>query len=224
MHTQIRALIFDLDGLIVDTETPDYLSWKELYLQHGLSLPVEEWATVVGRHDVDLYAPLRAMGVDLLGAHEARHRLEWTLMEQYLRPLPGFDDLIRRVIDAGIPRGLASNGTGRHVKSVVAGLRIGGLFDAMVSRDDVAAGKPAPDVYLLALSRLGAPPERSIALEDSQTGIRAAKAAGLACVAVPNAFTRHQDLSEADLIADSLVQINLGVLEVLLGTHGQASR
>jgi len=212
MEAHILAVVFDLDGLVLDTETPDYLRWKEVYEQFGLDLTIEAWAGVVGRRDVDLYAPLRARGADVAAIREAcDHRLA-VLIKDYLKPMPGFDALIHRLIPTGIRRGLASNSDRTHVDRVVDRLGLREHFDVIIAGDEVPRWKPAPDIYLRALSRLDVHPKECAALEDSQSGIEAAKAAGLWCIAVPNQFTRHQDLSKADRIVSSLEDITLNII------------
>lgn len=212
MSDRILGVIFDLDGLILDTETPDYLSWNEIYARYDLDLTVEAWADVVGRRDLDLYAPLRARGVDVSAVRENRHRRLAALMEEYLKPSPGFHELVNRLAQGGMRLALASNSDRIQVDRVVDRLGIRGFFDLIVTGDQVPQGKPAPDIYLLAVSRLNVLPRECVALEDSQPGIESAKAAGLYCIAVPTLFSRHQDLSRADLIISSLEEITLDVL------------
>lgn len=211
-----QAVIFDLDGLILDSETPDYLSWKEVYARHGLDLTVQDWAGVVGRRDIDLYAPLRERNADIASEGEARRRRLATLFEEYLAPAPGVTNLIDQLRSAGIPLGLASNSDGAYVFDVVKRLGLRGAFDAVVARDDVARAKPAPDIFLAAVSRLGVEAPSCVAFEDSQPGVAAARAAGLKCIAVPTVFTRHHDLRAADLVVLSLEAVTVEILTRLV--------
>ncbi len=129
-----------------------------------------------------------------------------------MKPSPGFHELVNRLAQAGMRLALASNSDRIHVDRVVDQLGIRGFFDLIVTGDQVPQGKPGPDIYLLAVSQLNVLPRECVALEDSQPGIESAKAAGLYCIAVPTLFTRHQDLSRADLIGSFLEEITLDVL------------
>ncbi len=215
MTYHVEAVIFDLDGLILDVETSDYLSWKETYALHGLELMVDEWTAAIGHPARDLYGPLSALGADPAALREARHQRLAALQEECLQVRPGFDTLVTRLMRAGIRRGLASNSGFARVRRVVTQLGICDFLDAMAGGDEVPQRKPAPDLYLLAASRLGVAPRRCAAMEDSQSGIEAAKAAGLTCIAVPNLFTRHQDFSRADLVLASLDEITVETLRAL---------
>lgn len=208
-------VIFDPDGLI-DSETPDYLSWKEVYARHGLDLTVEDWAAVVGRRDIDLYAPLRQRNVDVAAEGESRRRRLAALFEDYLTPAPGVLNLIDQLRLAGVLRGLASNSDGAYVFEVVERLELRDAFDAIITRDEVTRAKPAPDIFLAAVARLGVEAQWCVALEDSHPGVAAAKAAGLKCVAVPTVFTRNHDLSQADLLVTSLDVVTLEILSRLV--------
>ncbi len=215
MSCHVEAVIFDLDGLILDVETPDYLSWKETYALHGLELTSDEWTAAIGHQTRDLYGPLTALGFDPAALRETRHHRLVALRDECLQVRLGFDTLVTRLARAGIRRGLASNSDFARVHRVVTQLGICDFLDAMAGGNEVPRRKPAPDLYLLAVSRLGVAPYRCVAVEDSQPGIEAAKAAGLTCIAVPNLFTQHQDLSWADLILASLDEITVETLRAL---------
>jgi HAD superfamily hydrolase (TIGR01509 family) len=215
MSCHLEAVIFDLDGLILDVETPDYLSWKEAYNLQGLELTADDWRAAVGCPASDLYGPLSALGTDPAALRQARHGRLAALQDKCLQVRPGFGTLVTRLMRAGIRRGLASNSSFARVQRVITLLGICDFLDAMAGGDEVARRKPAPDLYLLAALRLGVEPRRCAAVEDSQQGIEAAKAAGLACIAVPNLFTQHQDLSQADLTLASLDEITIETLRAL---------
>lgn len=216
MAGALRAVIFDLDGLILDSETPDYLSWKEVYARHGLDLTVQDWAGVVGRRDIDLYAPLRQRSVDVAAEGKSRRRRHAALFEEYLTPAPGVARLIDQLRRTGVPLGLASNSDRAYVFEVVERLGLRDAFDTIVARDDVTRAKPAPDIFLAAVSRLEVEAPGCVALEDSRPGVAAAKAAGLTCIAVPTVFTRHHDLTQADLVVTSLETVTVEILTRLV--------
>src|SRR5215212_8350891 len=220
MSPLIRAVIFDMDGLIIDTEWPDYQSWQELYAANGHELPLSEWVQYVG-----LWGPPLALGERLcaligegadLEALRAQRRARCdALVREGMTPMPGFTALMERLEAHDYRRGLASTSSRDWVDFVVDGICVRPRFDAIVAGDEVAARKPAPDVYLHAAERLGVPPEACLALEDSAPGVASAKAAGMRCVAVPNRVTCYQDLSAADLHVAHLGDVTLDLLRAL---------
>lgn len=212
MSDQIRAVIFDFDGLLVDTETAEYLAWRRLYVEHGATLEVSVWQHAVG-YDGRLNP--RKMLEEQVG-----RQLDWSVLvprkKQYhieqieqLPPLPGVVALMQRCKAADIRIGVASNSSSQWVREGLERVDLMQFVEAYATRDEVANPKPLPDVYLLALDKLGAAPESSVAFEDSEPGVRSAKAAGLYVVAVPNEFTCLQDLSSADQIERTLEKIDI---------------
>ena len=202
------ALILDFDGLMLDTEMPGYLAWRELYAREGAQLHLADWLAAVGYVDgFDPRAHLeratgRAFDWPVLdGQVNARAR---ELIAAAL-PLPGVASLIERGVAAGYRLGVASNSTADWVLPGLERLGLRKHFGVVRTVDSVARPKPQPDVYLAALADLGfSTPAGSLAFEDSEPGVRAAKAAGLYVIAVPSEITRHQDLSLADEILSTL--------------------
>jgi HAD superfamily hydrolase (TIGR01509 family) len=216
----IRAVIFDMDGLIVDTEWPDYQSWQELYAQHGHELPLEEWVPYVGiwGTPLDLFGRLESLvggEVDVADLRARRRARCDELVRAGMTPMPGFDLLIERLTTADYCRGLASTSSRDWVDFIVDGLQVRRHFHALVAGDEVAARKPAPDVYLRAAERLEVAPEECVALEDSAPGVAAARAAGMACIAVPNRVTVYQDLTAANHQVAHLGEVTLKLLHSL---------
>lgn len=216
----IRAVIFDMDGLIIDTEWPDYQSWQELYAAYGQELTLAEWVPHVGvwGPPLDLLGRLAALvgpGADPAALRARRRARCDELVRQSMVPMPGYEGLMECLAGAGCPRALASTSSRDWVDFVVEGLGVRAHFQAIVAGDEVAARKPAPDVYLRAADRLGVAPTECVALEDSAPGIAAAKAAGMACIAIPNRVTLHQDLSAADHRVAHLGEVTLDLLRLL---------
>lgn len=207
----ISAVIFDLDGLIVDSETPEVLAWQETYARYGLEFPLDRWLLNVGRIDSpwDAYAALRALHppVDLTLARafwRERHDIH---AREYRRPLPGVVALLTAVRTRGWRTAVASSSRRASILRALQALNMVDQFDATAGGDEVERAKPAPDVYLLAAQRLAVAPGACVALEDSHNGVLAAKAAGMACIAVPSALTRSLDFSTADLVVGSLEEV-----------------
>jgi len=204
----IEVLIFDFDGLILDTETPFYLSWREIYVEHGLFVSPGEWAALVGSSvdPPEAYRLLEAhldRPVDRTAIRERRMARETELLRA-AQPLPGVRELIDEAVSQGLRLGIASSSGRAWVVGHLAAAGLLDRFEAITSADDVTVTKPAPELYDDVLCRLGVLPERALAFEDSQHGVAAAKAAGLYCIAVPNEITRHAAFTSADQVLDTL--------------------
>ena len=207
-----RALVFDYDGLIVDSELPEYLCWQRVFEAHGQALSLQDWLPIVGG----------AVIVDLRKELEGRlgRPLDWARLDPeraaHYRSifdrqpvLPGVRELFQAGRDAGWAIGVASNSTLDWVGPGLERFGLRGYVGSLRARDTARRPKPHPDPYLEVLAELGADPAQSYAFEDSATGVAAARAAGLTVVAVPNTLTRHQDLGAAHMKLDSLEQFRL---------------
>ena len=223
----VRALVFDFDGLIIDTETPEYQAWQEIFTAHGTTLPLQTWVRCIGTadHGWDPYAALEAGSghqVDRAAVRaERRARIQTLMREQPVRP--GVESVLRQAQQLGLRIGLASSS---NLEWVSRHLRDYGLlqhFDVLRTSDDVVRTKPDPALYRLAVEALGVRPDEAIAFEDSPNGLAAAKAAGLFRVAVPNPMTRQLNLDDADVVLPSIDAMPLQELLALAGDRlGQA--
>lgn len=209
----IRALVFDFDGLILETEGPVYRSWLELYQSYGFPLPFSTWATLIGTSHgpFDPYLELeRLVGreLDWEVLTPSRRAREFELIET--QPvLPGVKQCLRDARRLGLKVGLASSSSCGWVSGHLKRLGLLGYFDILRARDDVQHTKPDPELYLSVLAEMGISGREAIALEDSPNGIRAAKDAGMFCVAVPNPLTSQLSMEEADLCVSSLAEMSL---------------
>jgi HAD superfamily hydrolase (TIGR01509 family) len=209
----IRALVFDFDGLILDTEGPIYLSWQELFASFGFPLPFEIWATTIGSAEAE-YDPARELKrlvgqtLDWGRIEEERQQRELALIAQQTL-LPGVEQTLQDARRLGLKLGLASSSSCAWVERHLKARDLCAYFDVLRAADDVRLTKPDPELYLAVLAQLGVNGAEAVALEDSPNGIRAAKAAGMYCVAVPNALTRQLPLNEADFRLDSLAEMPL---------------
>jgi HAD superfamily hydrolase (TIGR01509 family) len=213
----IRAIVFDFDGLILDTEEPVYRSWLEVYTAHGEDLPFERWVETVGsttagfhpQHHLEekLGRPLTQEVLD----QRIGRRTEMILANDLL---PGVVQQIEAARAIGLKLGVASSSTRDWVKGHLGRLGILDRFDCLRCRDDVARAKPEPDLYIAVLDCLGVPASQAFALEDSPNGVTAAKRAGLRCVAIPNKITAALDLSSADVRLASLAEVSLEELMI----------
>jgi HAD superfamily hydrolase (TIGR01509 family) len=208
-----KALVFDFDGLILDTEGPDFQSWQECYAEHGCELPLDVWAHCIGvpAKVFDPAAHLETLAGRPLNAEALRRTRRERFYEllEGQTPLDGVETCLRDATRLGLGLAVASSATRDWV---VPHLERHGLlhyFQSIRCCEDVPRAKPHPDLFLAAVGALGVKPEEAVAFEDSPNGIRAAKRAGLYCVAVPNPVTRQLPLDEADLVLSSLAELPL---------------
>jgi HAD superfamily hydrolase (TIGR01509 family) len=219
----IRALIFDFDGLILETEGPSYQSWLEVYQSFGQSLPFSTWSTIIGttRGDFNPRQELQKLvydPIDWEGIESQRQASENALIEAQ-SILPGVEAYLSDARRLGLKIGLASSSSCRWVVGHLTRLGLLDWFDCICAADDVERIKPDSELYLSVLRRLNVGADEAIALEDSPIGIRAAKGAGLFCVAVPNSLTSQLTLSEADLQLGSLAEMPLEQLLDKISAH-----
>lgn len=209
----IEALIFDFDGTIFDSETPDFYSWQQTYAEHGVELAFDVWASHIGTIGTfDPFAHLQKLvgrGLDREVVRRRRKERDNALLAQQT-VMPGVHAYLSEARTLGLKVGIASSSDHGWVDTFLAQLGLAGVFDVVVCRDDVEdRPKPDPAVYLAAAGALGVAPQRALALEDSANGLMAAKRAGLYCVAVPNQMTRNLDFSAADHRLEALTEMPL---------------
>jgi len=217
----LRAVVFDFDGLVVDTETPILRGWEAEFARHGVEFPADlvvaaNTGTVRGQagyiDEYDLLEELVGGPVDrdAIQARRVAMHAEW--LERAV-PNPGVLDWIDAVREAGMGIAIASSSSRQWVEDNLARLGLSGRFDAVLTRTDVEErAKPDPAVYRAAVDALAVDASQAAALEDSPHGVRAAKAAGLTCVAVPSGITVGLDFGHADLVVDSLLDFTLADL------------
>ena len=207
-----KAIIFDLDGVIVDSEPLHMAAFNQLLQRHGIPYRFEE--EEYGRSFVGIPVsqntawhpprfPWKKPVAELQKERETIYE-ELISIPHNLQAYPGLIPLLQKLKEKGIAAAIASGSPHHHVDKVLQGLSITDYFSVVVGGNDVPRKKPAPDVYCKAVELLGLAPEDCLALEDSTTGVQSAKAAGLQVFAIANRFTRHQDLTAADRSFPSL--------------------
>jgi len=209
----IKAIILDFDGTIMDTESTAFNIWREIYSTQGHELTIGEWVECVGvpESSFDPYEDLTELtGLPLDRMEMA---IDYVTRESELNKglplLPGIENLILTAKSIGLKLGIASSADHNWIEEHLGRKRLLDRFDAIICREDTDRHKPFPDPYLKAIVLLGCKPCEAIAIEDSPNGIKAAKAAGLFTVAVPNQVTHSLVGDEADLKLKSLADITL---------------
>lgn len=206
---RFRAVVFDMDGLLLDTEVLWQRAEEELFRRHGDRFTQADKLAVMGtsfemtaRYFAERLGRCEEHGTELV---DELGELMHSLLQKEVSSRPGAVELVSRLRADGVRLALASNSSRFLVETALATAGLTDAFEAIVTSDDVAQAKPAPDIYLLACARLGIEPTEALALEDSAPGIEAAKAAGLVCIAVPQ--FAETDVSAADRVIDSLEEL-----------------
>ncbi|GIM90826.1 HAD family hydrolase [Paractinoplanes toevensis] len=211
----IKALIFDFDGLLMDTETTLLESWRWEWRRHGLELdPTGFFAPHGGDANEPRYLALAAAvgpAYDRESSHTLRMAHRATL-NAALEPAPGVRDWLDRAAQLGLRLAVASSSPFDHVGAMLDRAGLLSRFEVLATGEEVAAHKPDPAVYRLALERLGLPPAEAVAFEDTPHGVAAAQAAGLRCVAVPNPHADHARFAAADLLLRSAADLPLDAI------------
>jgi HAD superfamily hydrolase (TIGR01509 family) len=220
--TGVAALVFDFDGLILDTETCTYETVAEIFAEHGAVLDPAWWQSIIGTADRPHWTEVLAerLGRPVDRAALMARREERRLAILHALPVcDGVAELLDAAAAARVPCAVASSSAAEWVEGHLERLGLRGRFAHVVTSDDVggeiARTKPAPDLFRIAAERLGVPPGRCVALEDSPNGVAAARAAGMAVVAVPGPMTAGADLTAADLVVASLADVTLDRLAAL---------
>jgi HAD superfamily hydrolase (TIGR01509 family) len=209
--TQLKAILFDHDGTLVDSEPAHLRIWQSVLQMRGLELSEREYqkhfvgvpstasaAAFIARRQLNIAAPV---------LNAAKEAATLTYLEQQAFPLmPGAQSAVAQAHALGLKCAVVTGAGPEGVQATLRHHGWGQSFDVTVSAADVAQSKPAPDVYLLALARLGLKAPEAVAIEDTATGVQSARAAGLICLAIPHAYSAHQDFSNATHIVASLAQ------------------
>lgn len=213
----IKALIFDFDGLILDTETPDFESWQQIYRQYGYDFPFENWVSIVGGTGASDFDPHEYLE-ELSGLKIERKELQQQRSKDYLQNidlqpiLPGVLDYLEEAKGRELRLAVASSSPLDWVQGHLSRLGLFERFDTIKTAEDVERTKPDPALFNAVIEEFEIQPGEGLVFEDSFNGILAAKSAGLYCVAVPNPLTAELDLSRADLQLASLADLSLGDL------------
>lgn len=215
----MQAIVFDFDGLILDTEWPAYITVAEVFQAHGREMTLQRWQQRIGRGDNGPWTDLLVAEVgdlDTAAIDRERRRRKNSLTEA--QPVqPGVHAVLDAASQMNLVAGVASSSPMSWVAPHLERLGLLSRFHTVITRDHVERAKPWPDLFLRACGDMGADPARSLAFEDSVHGVASAKEAGMFCVAVPNRVTAGGDFSQADLVLDSLADLDLAEALARLG-------
>ncbi len=215
----LKALIFDFDGLILDTETPEVLVWQSIYREHGFELPVHEWEKTIGGYGISTFDAADHLSLLSQGRLDSasmriRYRRESDLLIHASAVMPGVINLIEQAREQGVQVAIGSSSPHSWVDTHAKRLGIFHYFKYIICQDDVAPGrtKPNPDIYLKALEMLKVQKTEAVVFEDSLNGVEAARRANIFVVAVPNPLTSKMGVT-GDLTVSSLADLSLRDLQ-----------
>ena len=208
---EIKAVIWDMDGVIADSGPYHLAAWQEIFAKKGVKFTAADFKHSFGLRNDDIIR--NTLGKDIsqaevdaiAGEKEITFR---RLAGDKIKPIPGALELLRLLKDNGFSMAIASSTPVENIELVTGTLGIADSFQALVTGHDVTEGKPNPRVFLLAAGKLGVKPANCLVIEDAVAGVTAARRAGMACLAVTNTHSR-QKLAEADLVVDSLEKVTI---------------
>lgn len=213
----VKAIVFDFDGVIIDSERVRFDAWQAVFSLYGQILPLEEWLKNIGRacyvaNPHEILENLTGLKIASDDVHEQAKMFELEFVST-IPALPGVLELIEDAKSKNIQIAVASSSSRLWVEGHLKRLLIFDNFTTLVCREDTLTHKPSPEPYLTAIKRLECAPEVSIAIEDSPLGIRSAISAGLKCIAVGCSLTKQMDLSAATMQFSSLADFKFGLLD-----------
>lgn len=211
----LKALIFDFDGLVLDTETPEVQVWQSIYREHGFKMPIEEWEKTIGGYGLSNFNPSEHIAVLSQGRLDPekmkqRYRREVDMLINISPVLPGVQNMIQQAQESGVSLAVGSSSPHSWVDTHLKRLGLFHHFKHIICADDVAPGrtKPNPDIFLKAIEQLKVQKNEAVIFEDSPNGVKAAQAAGIFVVAVPNPLTAKMNV-KGDLTVSSLAELSL---------------
>lgn len=213
----IKAVIFDLDGLMIDSEQIQSKAFEEVIREYGRK-PVAGQQGIVhkpGFGSDDNWKILKEkynIQEEIEVLRNKRRKIYRKLLQRNIKPYPGLIQLLKQLKEISIKTAIASSSTLAHILLVIDKLNIKSLIDAIVSRDEVKRGKPDPEIFLKASKKLKIKPDECLVLEDTEVGVLAAKKANMKIFAIPNIYTRDHDFSQADSVFKSLKEMNSIIL------------
>ncbi|MFH1922931.1 MAG: HAD family phosphatase [Planctomycetota bacterium] len=215
------AVIFDMDGVLVDSYHAHFKSWQAVAAEEGLAITEADFAAQFGRTSREIIAAYwheDNYTEDQIAEMDSRKESAFRrILEAAFSVMPGAVELLESLANAGFALGLGSSGPPENIDLVLSQLKATSMFGAVVTGRDVTRGKPDPQVFLLAAQRLGAAPDRCAVVEDAPAGVQAANAAGMTSVGLASTGHTRESLREADLVVDALAELSPRLLRELIG-------
>lgn len=208
----IKAVIFDLDGVVVESEDAHIEAEKQTYQKHGLTISAEELHRYTGTTAKAMFTELIAkykLKTSFNEINSQKEKILLKLLEQDAEPTKGVLDLIRELKQRRIKLAIASSSTRKIVAYVLKRLNITDLFDCVITAEDAQYSKPNPEIFLRAATQLNTKPSQCLVIEDAKLGVEAAKAAGMKCIGYRNPHSGNQDLSKADIKTDDFSKLRI---------------
>lgn len=222
----IQAVVFDLDGVMINSEVLSFKAWQDILKPYGIELTEVDYARIIG---MDLETSNRFMlettgiPLDMPALQQEMAQTFMAYVENELEPMPGLEELVAALVERNIPIAVASNSPGDYVLYTLELIGIRDKLQAVVAREQVALGKPAPDVYLEAASQLVVSPGNCLAVEDTPIGLQAALAAGMVSVAVAAEAPWEAGFKDAHARFRSLVELRESLDSLLVGNHSNGA-
>jgi len=205
------GVIFDMDGVLVDSYGPHFESWQGMAAERGLSVTEEQFRATFGRTSREsmatFWGPGRYRDEEIRLMDHRKEELFREILARKIPIMPGARELLAALREAGFRLAVGSSAPPENLKAVLKHFD-DDAFDAVVSGADVQRGKPDPQVFMTAAARLRIPPEWCVVIEDAPAGIQAAKAAGAACIGLASTGRTRDSLAEADLVVDQLAELS----------------
>ena len=221
--TDRLAVIFDMDGVLVDSYDAHFQSWRRMAEEQGLEFTREQFDATFGRTSREIIAALwkdrHLSDAEIRELDDRKEALFREFLAADFPAMPGALELLGSLYEAGFALGMGSSGPPENVELVLDRLGNRQWWWAVVTAKDVTRGKPDPQVFLVAAQRLGASPACCAVVEDAPPGIAAAKAAGMVSIGLLSTGRTPQMLAEADLMVDSLHRLSPPVIHHLLAEH-----
>ena len=219
-HSTIRAVIYDMDGVLTDSEPFINAAAIAMFLEKGLTVQPEDFLPFVGTGEgryVSGVAEQYGFPMDTSQAKQRTYEIYLDMIPGKLQPFPGAIALVQNCRASGLLVAVASSADMMKVRATLDAIQLPVAFwDTVITGEDVTHKKPAPDIFLLAAAKLGVKPEECVVVEDAVNGVQAARSAGMRCVAVATSFPPDQ-LSAADVVRKSIADVELSDLAPQLG-------
>ncbi len=218
-----HAVLWDVDGVLVDSAEQHRQAWEQLAREHGFPYSDEAFWAGFGQRNSDVIPQMFAVHgppEHVSALAERKEAIYRALLERQAAPLPGAVELMAALRASGYRQALASSAPEENIRTIVRLLGVGAYLDGVVSGETVAHGKPAPDIFLAAATKVGVPSQRCLVIEDAVAGVRAAHAGGMRCLAVRRAGQADAPgLEQAEYVADSLAHVDVELVGQLLGAR-----